>query len=143
MKVATLVIALWGALLSSALALRAVLLERPRPVMRAWTEVRKCGNSPISHLYSIVLTVDNRSRRDLCINAVGWGRDPKSLRWHEHLVNQVTLPHLVLPGQRASLLLWALPDTWPIEDIDELHVGIESGGKRWTTAIDPETRVTG
>jgi hypothetical protein len=148
-QVVTLVIAIWGALLSTFLAIRQVWLDRPRLVLSAWTEVHKISNEPLSHLCSVVVRVDNRGRRPMWINEVGWAHGRDAIMWrdsptaHSDVRNRVDLPHLVDAGKRIDIPIWALADSWPNDKRTDLRAGVRSAGGEWVTWVDPEVRVTG
>ena len=119
MQIVTLVIAAWGALLSTLIAIRQDWLDRPRLMLSAWAEAHKINDKPMSHLNSIVVRVDNRSRRPLWITEVGWSHGREAVRWqdaptaHFDIRKRVDLPHLIDAGARFDIPVWAKADSWP------------------------------
>jgi hypothetical protein len=112
MQLGTLVIAIWGALLSTLLAIRQVWLDRPQLALSAWTEAYKISDKPMSHLCSIVVRVDNRGRRPVWISEVGWAHGQEVIAWrdsptaHFDAHNHINLPQLVDAGRRLDIPIW-------------------------------------
>lgn len=148
LKVATLVIAMWGASLSTFLAVRQIWLDRVRLVLVAWTEAHKISNEPISHLCTVVVRVDNRGRRPVWISEVGWAAG-SNVTWrtspeaHYDARGRVDLPLFVDVGQRVDIPVWALADAWPFGRYLGLRAGVRSGGHDWLVAVGADTKVTG
>ncbi len=149
MQVVTLVIAAWGALLSTLIAIRQIWLDRPRLMLSAWPEIHKISDNPISHLHSIVVSVDNRGRRPIWITEVGWSHGQEVMRWedaptaHFDARNRVDLPQLIDAGTRLNIPVWAIADSWPGDHRTDLKVGVRGGGREWLTRVDQQVKVTG
>ena len=72
MDYVTLALAGWGAVLSTLLAIRTILVDRPRLRLTAWLEVNKISNTPLSHSYGVVVLVSNRGQRGTQIQQIGY-----------------------------------------------------------------------
>lgn len=63
----------WGALVSTVLALRTVVLDRPRiRINDVWTDVRKVSDTPMSHSFTVMVELENIGYKDAGISALGF-----------------------------------------------------------------------
>lgn len=139
----TLVIALWGAIVSTILAFRLFWLDRTNVRVSAWLTSTKVSESPLSHAQAIVVSIVNRGRLPVQILEVGYGHKAEGRRWFSQpnltwrnkpfgyeAAQNTKLPLVIEPGSRAEFGVWR-SDNWPDGRLEGLQAGVRSAHRAW------------
>jgi hypothetical protein len=131
----TLGLASWGAVVSTGLAARQMLLDRPRLTCHSEFEIRKVSNDPISHAYYCRARVANRGQRGVHVDEVGWF-DDKTQRWTwmsaKPFFEATWPPGEVQPGATLIVDINRRIDDRP----DFSRLGIKAGGRTYRFPVD-------
>jgi hypothetical protein len=139
----TLIIALWGAIVSTILAFRLFWLDRPNVDVAAWLTLTKVSEKPLSHTHRIIVSIVNRGRLPVQILEVAYGyraegplRSSKpNLTWRKEPTGfearrDTQLPLAIEPGSRTEFTIWGM-DEWPEKSRKGLLAGVRTAHRTW------------
>jgi hypothetical protein len=131
----TLGLASWGAIVSTGVAARQFILDRPRLDCKSEFEVRKVGSNPLSHAYISRARISNRGQRGVTIDEVGW-HDDDAGRWtwttDRPFYDAAWPPGEVKPGETLTVEINRAVDQRP----NLSRLGVKAGGRRCTFPVD-------
>ncbi|MBT2597214.1 hypothetical protein [Arthrobacter sp. ISL-72] len=141
----TLLIALWGAIVSTILAFRLFWLDRTNVDVAAWLTLTKVSEKPLHHTHEIIVSIVNRGRLPVQILEVAYGYRAEGLRWSSksnltwrkkptgfEAARDTKLPLAIEPGSRAEFSIWEM-DEWPGNSREGLLAGVRSAHRAWIT----------
>src|SRR5690348_13232323 len=109
----------WGAVVSTVLAVRTIVLDRPRiRINDVWTDVQKVSNTPISHSFTVVVELENFGYKDVGISAIGYANDSHSRTvWQSEALRyaqpEIELPLILKAKGTARIPVYASVDRRP------------------------------